>query len=109
LERQQRYEHQLSASDRPRADRPITYRGFLIELDAPHSLFRIGEREGCALPSMLSGLFTSFDKLKSKVDMYFAQHPDATAEAAYVERPKKRGRGRPRKIMISDRLLEPST
>jgi hypothetical protein len=109
LEIHQNHELQLDATDRPRADRPITYRGFLIELDAPHSLFRIVEREGFELPSMLSGLLTSFDKIKSKVDMYFAQSRDATAEAAYLERPKKRGRGRPRKIVTFTRSAGSST
>ena len=102
---EQTYEQQTGTPDRPRADRPITYRGFLIQQHAPFSLFGVVARDGYDLPAMLSGCFTNFEKLTAKVDMYFAEHPSSTAETAYVQRPKKRGRGRPRKIIGPDRPL----
>ncbi len=89
----------------PKAQFQTSYKGFSIGKVSPHQLYEITPREGCDLPNMLAGRYTKLSTLKEQIDKYLAEFPTATPETAYVERPKKRGRGRPKKKLATTSLV----
>jgi hypothetical protein len=79
----------------PQTELKLSYKGFPVERVPPYHLYEITPREGCDLPAMLAGKYTKLETLKGQIDRYLNEVPTATAATAYVERPKKRKRGRP--------------
>jgi hypothetical protein len=87
---------------------PEPYGGFKIKREYPYYLFEIEPREGFELPPMLSGKYTKLDLLHAQIDKYFTENPEETADSAYLEQFKKRGRGRPKKNKTPEKST-PST
>jgi hypothetical protein len=79
----------------PQNELKLSYKGFPIERVPPYHLYEITPREGCDLPPTLAGKYTKLETLKGQIDRYLNEVPAATAETAYVQRPKKPKRGRP--------------
>jgi hypothetical protein len=85
----------------PKENLELSYKGFPIERVSPFYLYEITPREGCDLPPMLAGKYTKLVTLKGQIDRYLNEAPTATEETIYIERPKKRGRGRPPKNVVA--------
>src|SRR3984957_20515067 len=75
----------------------IAHHGFEIQRIPPNFLYRIKTPAGKSLTRALDSWFTAIELVKKQIDTYLSLNPCANSENCWIEPPKKRGRGRPRK------------